>query len=108
MRFSVVLLPRAKQQLYDTALWWAEHRSRDQAARWLEGFEQHLLILEEDPERFPLAHENDAFPFCVRQLVYGLGRSKTHRALFEVRDDRVVVFAIRHLGQADVTPEDLA
>lgn len=55
-----------------------------------------------------MAHENDAFPFCVRQLVYGLGRTKTHRALFEVRDDRVVIFAIRHLAQADVTPEDLA
>ena len=64
-------------------------------------------MLEENLERFPLARENDAFPFCVRQLSYGLGTNKTHRALFEIRDDRVVVYAIRYLAQADVTEEDL-
>ena len=107
MRLPVVLMPRAKQQLYDAALWWAENRSRDQAARWLEGFERELVALGENPERFPLARESDAFPFSIRQMNYGLGKARTHRALFELRDDCVVVYAIRHLSQGDVSPGDL-
>lgn len=107
MTYRVVMLPRAKRQLYESALWWSEHRSAEQAARWMEGFEEALSTLQEDPERFALAPEDDAFSFIVRQLLYGLGRKKTHRAVFEVRDDQVLVHAIRHLAQADLSPDDL-
>jgi len=43
----------------------------------------------------------------LRQLVFGLGANKTHRAVFEVRDNEVIVHAVRHLAQSDITPESI-
>ncbi|MCH8923728.1 MAG: type II toxin-antitoxin system RelE/ParE family toxin [Planctomycetes bacterium] len=91
----------------DHAAWWAEHRSAEQAARWLTGFEEALESLQQKASRCGLARENDSFPFELRQLHYGLSRRPTHRAVFEIRGDEVVIHAIRHLAQADITPEDI-
>ena len=107
MTHHVVMLPRARRQLYESAMWWSEHRSAKQTARWVDGFEEVLSTLQEDPERFALAPEDDAFSFTVRQLLFGLGRHKTHRAVFEVRDNQVLIHAIRHFAQADLVPNDL-
>lgn len=106
MSYEVKLLPRAKLQLYNSALWWAEHRSAEQAVRWLEGFEAALRLLDHNPERWPLASESDAVPFEIREMTYGLGRRRTHRAVFEIRQQEVIVYAIRHLAQDSLTPDD--
>ena len=106
MSYEVKLLPRAKLQLYNSALWWAEHRSTEQAVRWLEGFEAALRLLTHNPERWPLAAECDAVPFEIREMTYGLGRHKTHRAVFEIRQHEVVIYAIRHLAHDSLTPND--
>ena len=63
MTYEVKLLPRAKLQLYNSALWWAKNRSTEQAVRWLEGFEGALQLLAHNPERWPLASEHQAVPF---------------------------------------------
>jgi plasmid stabilization system protein ParE len=55
--YEVQLLPRAKLQLYDAALWWAEHRSTEQAVQWLDGLEAALRGLANAPERWPLASD---------------------------------------------------
>ncbi len=106
MNYEVKLLPRAKLQLYNSALWWAEHCSAEQAVRWLEGFEAALQLLAHNPERWPLASESDAVPFEIREMTYGRGRRKTHRAVFEIRQQEVIVYAIRHLAQDTLTPDD--
>ena len=106
MSYEVVILPRAKIQLYNSALWWAENRSQRQAADWLIGFETAITSLADTANTQPVARESSAFPFVVRQLIYGLGRSKTHRAVFEIRGDKVLIFAIRHLSQQDLTSDD--
>jgi len=107
--YRIVLLPRAEQQLYQAARWWSEHRSPKQAFRWLDGFEAAIAGLAKSPERHDTVHEIELyeFPFKVRQLLYGLSRKPTHRALFEIRADVVYVHAIRHLAQEDVTPTDI-
>jgi hypothetical protein len=99
LKYEVVILPRAKIQLYHSALWWAEHRSQRQGADWLTGFEAAIKALANTADNQPIARESDTFPFVVRQLNYGLGRIKTHRAVFEIRGNKVLVFAIRHLAQ---------
>lgn len=48
-----------------------------------------------------LALENGSFPKTIRQLPYGLGTKPTYRAIFEIRDDKVYVFAVRHLARPD-------
>jgi plasmid stabilization system protein ParE len=105
--FRVTILPPARSQLLEQALWWSENRSAEQAYDWLEGFEQALASLSVSPERCSVARESDAFNFVLRELRYGLGRKATHRAVFEVRDDEVIVYSIRHLAQRDLTPDDV-
>jgi plasmid stabilization system protein ParE len=103
----VTILPRAKRQLLEQALWWSENRSAEQAFRWLEGFEQALASLADHPERCGIARESDAFEVVIRELYYGLRSRATHRAVFEIRNDEVIVHSVRHLAQRDLTPEDI-
>ena len=109
MNYQVVITSRAKSQLSASAHWWAAHRSIEQAERWLDGFEQALAGLAENPQPYPTAPENDLYdlPYPVQQLLYGIGKRLTHRAVFEVRQDTVFVVAIRHLAQDDLSPEML-
>jgi len=103
----VTILPRAKRQLLEQALWWAEHRSAEQAFRWLDGFEHALTSLADRPERCSVARESNAFDVVLRELHYGLRNKSTHRAVFEIRQDEVIVHSVRHLAQRDLTPDDI-
>lgn len=38
---------------------------------------------------------------------YGLGPRPTHRVLYEIRGDEVLVLTVRHLAQREITSEDL-
>lgn len=107
MIYRVTILPVAKRQLLEQSLWWSENRSAEQAFSWLEGFDQALLSLADNPERCVLARENDVFEATIRELHYGLRNMATHRAVFEVRKDEVLVYSIRHLAQHDLTPHEL-
>lgn len=109
MKYKVFITSKAKTQLVDCARWWSEHRDADQASRWLEGFEEAVVSLSDNPERHALARENDFYelPFSARQLLYGLGKKPTHRAVYEVRGDTVFVIAVRHLAQDDLASQEL-
>jgi plasmid stabilization system protein ParE len=104
---EVKLTDRAYQQLKGSAQWWADNRSFVQAVKWYEGFLRALVTLEKNPERCPLARENESMPVEMRELHFGLGRHKTHRAVFTIRPDYVVVYAIRHLAADDLSPDDI-
>jgi plasmid stabilization system protein ParE len=97
----------AEKSLYDAALWWAEHRDAAQAIQWLERFEAAIQSLCQNPLRYAQALESPLFPFELRQLLFGVGKRKTHRALFEVRENNVIVHCVLHLHQQDVKPKDL-
>jgi plasmid stabilization system protein ParE len=102
-------MSKAKLQLTAASRWWSEHRSAEQAARWLDGFEVASKSLRDDPQQHALAPENEHFPlpYPPRQLVYGIGPRPTHRAVFEVRGDTVFVVAIRHLAEDDLPREEM-
>ncbi|MCG8587494.1 MAG: type II toxin-antitoxin system RelE/ParE family toxin, partial [Pirellulales bacterium] len=95
------------RDLHQNALWWADHRDVDQAIDWLEGFRNALKTLAENPQHHALAPEDHKFEFSVRQLLYGVGKKPTHRAVFRVRGDKVVVYTIRHLHQQELASDDL-
>ena len=82
MSYQVQLTPQARIELYNSALWWAEHRSSDEAVSWLEGLEAALSLLSENPERWPMAQENGLVPVEIREMLFGVKRRKTHRAVF--------------------------
>jgi plasmid stabilization system protein ParE len=105
--YRVTILPRAKLQLVEQCCWWSEHRSAEQAFRWLDGFEAALGSLADSPDRYAVARESDQFDIAIRELHFGLGSRPTHRAVFGIRGDEVIVYAVRHLAQRDLGPDDL-
>ena len=107
MTYQVLLNRSASMALDKGLLWWAENRSPEQAVRWHTGFLAALNQLAHDPDRFPLAPENDLVDFEVRELHYGLGSRPWHRAVFTIRDTVVRVLHIRHAAQSDLQREDL-
>ena len=107
MSRAVKILPRATIQLYESAWWWATNRSLAQSARWLAEIEAAIQGLADTALRHPLAREADAFDFPVLQLNFGVSSNATHRILFSFDDAQVLVYAIRHLSQADVSPNDI-
>lgn len=106
MTYKVAVTDRAFDELDSACQWWAEHRSAEQALRWYNRFIKAIRGLANNPERHPLAPENHAFPYELRQFVYGVGRRPTHRAVFTVRPDLVLVLRIRHLAQQEISPDD--
>jgi plasmid stabilization system protein ParE len=107
MTHRVTFTSKAKREFNEAAIWWAEHRSVEQAAQWLDGLESAILQLAEDPERHPLAREDEHFSFSLRQLLFGIGPKPTHRLLYRVRDDEVIIYGVRHVARRDVRPEDI-
>jgi plasmid stabilization system protein ParE len=107
MNYPVIIRPKAERQLLEMANWWAKHRSHDQAERWYTGFVSAISSLSHEPTRCPLALEDREFPFEVRELHYGVGSRPTHRALFNIDDQRVYVLLIRHHAQQSISPDDM-
>jgi len=103
---EVRLSRRAEQEMDDAHQWWAQHRSVEQADRWYVKFHEAMSALAIAPDRCSLASENESFPIEVRQLTFGLGARPTHRALYTVRPDAIVILRIRHVAQAPVSPDD--
>lgn len=104
MSRPVFLTRNAERQLLVAADWYAQH-DRQVADDWFNGLVAALDALATHAERFSLARENDEFPFELREMLYGLGRRKTHRVLFVIRPDKIVVHQIRHVAQQNVTTD---
>lgn len=107
MKYRLALTHEARRQLIEAALWYSEHRSPEHALAWLDGFEAAIEGLKGQPSACSEARESAYFESPLYQLLYGLGRRVTHRAVFRVRDDLVEVVAIRHVAQRDLRPGDL-
>lgn len=43
----------------------------------------------------------------LHQVAFGSGKRNTHRMIFAVRSDKVMVYAIRYLAQQELTVDDL-
>jgi len=107
MSLRVDITDRAHRQLDAIADWWAENRSPEQAERWYAAFARAIDGLGDSHHLCGRAAEDTRFPFELRELLFGMGGSPTHRALFTVRPDSVLVLVIRHVAQADVSIDAL-
>jgi plasmid stabilization system protein ParE len=105
--YRAVITRRAEREMHDAALWWATNRSREQATRWLAGLEKRLKTLAKGPSRHPIAAEHRQSPYEIRELHYGLRGRITHRAVFTIAEDLVLVLSVRHAAQDQLRPEDL-
>ena len=108
MSYEVIVSSAALEQLWESANWYYERSgSIEVALTWHDGFLKAFESLSENPHQFGLAAESSKFSYELRQLLYGSGKRKTHRALFRIDGNRIEVLAIRHHAQRDVTPDDL-
>lgn len=78
-----------------------------QATRWISEIESKIRGLSDTAPRHPLAREADTFDFPLHPMNFGVSSSPTPRVLFSFDDGRVLVYAVRHLSQSDVTSDDL-
>ena len=108
MSFRVVITEQAEREIQSAFNWWAEHRSKSQADRWYAGLGKAIADLSENPERHGQSRERDRFAHEIRDLLFGLARRPTHRAVFAIRGAEVVVLTVRHVAQRDLAPDDIA
>jgi plasmid stabilization system protein ParE len=106
MKYEVVLTDEADQNVRATVGWYAS-RSQEAANRWYWGLLHALTSLEQNPQRCPASNESARFPVELKQLLYGSGRRITHRIIFAIRPKHVVVYAVRHVAQQDLDPNEL-
>jgi len=109
MNYRLSLPDHVLDQLVTIAQWYErESGSRETADNWYNGFLIALEGLRHNPESWSLIHETDPNLKDVRQLFYGSGKRKTHRALFRIVGDTVEILTVRHLSQRDVTLDDVS
>ncbi len=107
MSLRVLVTDQAAREMQSAFDWWATNRSKHQADRWYAGLAKAIAELAKSPERHGLSRESERFPCDIRDLLFGIGRRPTHRAVFTIRDVDVVVLSIRHVSQRDLTTDDI-
>ena len=106
MKYEVILTNEADENVRAAVGWYAD-RSQEAADRWYFGLLDAFKSLEQNPERCPKSNESSRFPIELKQLLYGSGRRTTHRIIFTIRPKLVVIYAVRHVAQSDLNPDEL-
>ena len=104
---KVILTGPAKRNIRAAYEWWKENRSAEQADRWYRGVLDAARSLRTNPERCAMAVESDLLPQGIRQLLYGLGRQPTHRLVYAIDENTVVILRVRHTSQDALSSDDL-
>lgn len=106
MSYTVVVLPRARDQITGIVQWLAEH-SPEGAARWLVAYDEAVDRLADHAGDCGLAPEDEYVTLTIRQILFKTRRGQTYRALFTIEDSKVRILAVRGPGQELVPPEEL-
>jgi plasmid stabilization system protein ParE len=106
MSFRVMLTTNAARD-FEHRLTTLAGRSPALALRLNERFEKALLRLRDFPLSCGVAYKNPSFSEDLRHVLFGARPKRKYRALFVVRDDEVVILAIRAPGEKPVKPNDV-
>lgn len=107
MSFRVRLTQDAEADFEQRLTALAEH-SPEAALRLNDRFEEALFRLRDFPSSCGLAYENSAFSEELRHLLFWTNPKRKYRALLVIREDEVVVIAVRAPGEKPVKPKDIA
>lgn len=105
--YEVHITEPAEHDIEGAYIWWRDNRSAEQAERWLESVYQAIATLEQMPHRCPVAEERNLGAGDFRQLLFGVGRRYTHRIVFAIEGQKVVVLRIRHIAQQGLEADEL-
>lgn len=101
--FQVTISSLAEDDIEQAFQWWAENRSISQAEQWYRSIFKAIDTLRSLPDRCPLAAESFEMKIPIRQLLFGLGRGRaTHRVLFRISGDSVVILRVLHVALGDL------
>ncbi|HVB82225.1 MAG TPA: type II toxin-antitoxin system RelE/ParE family toxin [Candidatus Binataceae bacterium] len=98
---------RAAREICDATAWWARERSTDEAERWYQGIRGAIAGLATLPRRCPLIADQEGLNYETREFHYGSGSTPTHRVIFAIVGEQVVVLAVRHFARRPFDSEDL-
>ena len=107
MSYAVVVTEQAANEIEDAAAWWANERSSEQAQKWYIGIREAIAGLAMHPERCPVSSERAEFPYEIRDLYYGLRSKPTHRVVFTILSNTVLVLSVRHVSRGQLRPDEL-
>lgn len=107
MTYAVAITEQAAREMEDSAAWWARERSVEQSERWYTGLRHAIMKAAEQPDRYSKAAEDGDFPYPLRELHYGLESRPTHRAVFTILKEAVVVLTVRHVAMDRLRQADL-
>src|SRR5690349_12985481 len=106
MPYAVRITRRALREIDEVLGWLAQH-SPAGASRWYRRLLQAIESLQDNPERCPLAPENEWYSGGeLRQLLHGKRRD-VYRILFEIRGTTVYILRVRHGARDVLGPDEL-
>ena len=108
MKYRVEISEEAEADTREAYRWWATHHSPQQAERWLSGIRTAILGLDTMPEQHGLANETALRLLGIRQAAFGLGRRPSHRIVFGIEGDTIIVYRVRSFRQDAIGVDDLA
>lgn len=103
MTYQIVIQPSAQAEMEAAYAWAAEHTAMT-AARWYNRLLDTIGSLADNPQRCPLAPENEYFSKEIRNLFYGK-RRHAYRIIFTIRGQTVHVLHIRRGARRVLPPE---
>lgn len=107
MTYKILITQAARSDIRRTVSWWSKNRSTKQAETWYNKIFPAIQTLTVQPERCPVANEYDLLDGALRQLHFGVSRKTTHRIVFTVSEETVVILRVRHIAQDSLSIDDL-
>lgn len=106
MKLDVLLTAAAEHDL-DNILFWLSQRSPKGAETWYRRWLEAARFLRDSATGCSLAPESHQHSEEIRQFIFKTRHGRPYRAVFIVRDDKVLVLHIRVAGQDLIRPEDM-
>lgn len=108
MPYEVLIQTPANRDLARILEWYRRERGGSNSANkiaddWL----RVLDSLEHFPESHPIANESPIDGIEYRNAIFGVGRTKSHRAVFRIDGDVVRIVRLRHHSQCFLSADDL-
>lgn len=107
MKRRVIITGLAEADALSNHQWWGENRSIEQANRWLEGLYATMLGLATTAGSQTLATEIVLRKAGIRQATFGLGSRPSHRIIYGIEGEQVIIYRVRAFKQDDMNLGDL-
>lgn len=106
MKYQIRITQSAERDMRQNHAWWFVNRSEEQADRWLVEIDRFIKSLASTADRHRAATESALKSEGVRQANFGLSRL-THRILFKIENNVIVIYRIRAFAQAALSRDEL-